>query len=219
MSSACRPWRPSATRCAPRALPSSPRRKARAACAPRPRASCRRSSTSFNLRSMFDTEDVRDKLKMAGLARPGSARRLHVLPRGDADHRVPAGARSTCSSSRDYDYPALVKLGHGAAAAATSASICPTCSSRTSCSSRQTSIKQCVPRCARHAADLRAVGHVGRGRVPARFPRRSAAVAGARRGAERSPRRSCPTCRTGGRPSRTSASAPASPASRPWPRR
>ena len=46
----------------------------------------------FNLRSVFDSEEVRDKLKMAGLRGQAPLVDLHVFPRGDADHHVAARA-------------------------------------------------------------------------------------------------------------------------------
>ena len=170
----------------------------------------------LNLRSMFETEEVRDKLKMAGLrgqaplvtymffrvAMPVDHRRRRAAlsvrhrrlrlsgPRQDR----PGGRRRLCrllcaEHLRQEPGPAAPDLD-----------------------------QERVSRRARHAADLRAVGHVDRGRVPEGVGRGRRASRWSSPRSSPSRRPSSPTCRTAGRPSRTSASAPASPASRRWPR-
>ena len=45
---------------------------------------------NLNLRSKFDNDEIRTKLKAAGLRGQAPARRLHVLPPRDAHHRFRA---------------------------------------------------------------------------------------------------------------------------------
>ena len=115
-------------------------------------------------------------------ARPGAARRLHVLPRGHAgDHR----RRRAALPVRDRRLRLSARWSRSAwpSAPATSASTCPTCSSQNLVQRRQTVDQERLPGRARHAADLRAVGHVGRGRVQKVSDEVGAPVAGAGRGA------------------------------------
>ncbi len=65
----------------------------------------------LNLRSMFDTEEVRDKLKMAGLRGQAPLVDLHVLPGGDAHHHRLRRRSIYLFLVADYDYPPLVKIG------------------------------------------------------------------------------------------------------------
>ena len=67
---------------------------------------------------MFDTEELRDKLKTRRLARPGAARHLHVLPRRDADRRVRRWRSFYLFVIADFGYPPLdqarlIALGAG----------------------------------------------------------------------------------------------------------
>ena len=52
---------------------------------------------SFNLRSVFETEEVRDKLKMAGLRGQAPLVDLHVLPRRACRSSSPSSRSSICS--------------------------------------------------------------------------------------------------------------------------
>ena len=86
----------------------------------------------LNLRSVFDSEEVRDKLKMAGL-RGQAPLVTYMFFRVAMPLISPSSRFIYLFVLADYDYPPLVKIGL-ASAPATSASTCPTCSSRISCS-------------------------------------------------------------------------------------
>ena len=162
--------RPSATACAPRGSRISPRRKARAASGRRPRASCRRSSTSCNLRSVFDSEEVRDKLKMAGLRGQAPLVTYMFFRVVDAaDHRrgglpLPVRDRRLRLSRAGQDRPVhrrrLLRLLRAEHVRREPGAAAPDLD------------QERLPRLPRHAADLRAVGHVGGSRLRQGRPRR-----------------------------------------------
>ena len=135
----------------------------------------------LNLRSVFDTEEVRDKLKMAGL-RGQAPLVTYMFFRVAMPIIIAIVALLYLFVIADYDYPAagqdrpgrrrrlprLLRAQHvhpepGAAAPDLD--------------------QERLPRRARHAADLRAVGHVGRGRLRQGVERGRRPVARAGRGA------------------------------------
>ena len=169
----------------------------------------------LNLRSVFETEEVRDKLKMAGL-RGQAPLVTYMFFRVAMPLIIAVVALLYLFVIADYDYPALVKIGL-CDRRRLRRLLCAQHVRREPGAAAPDLDQERLPRRARHAADLRAVGHVDRGRVRQGLGRGRRPVAGARRGALASPPPSCPTCRSAARPTRTSASAPASPASRRWP--
>ena len=119
----------------------------------------------FNLRSVFETEEVRDRLKMAGLRGQAPLVGLHVLPRG-MPFIIACIALLYLFVIADYDYPALVKIGLAVGAGYIGFYL-PEHVRRQHDPAPPDLDHARLPRRARPAADLRAVGHVDRGRVPA----------------------------------------------------
>ena len=98
----------------------------------------------LNLRKMFDTEELRDRLKTSRLARTGAARRFHVLPRRGAARSSSRAPSSTCSFSAAMAYPPLIKLMM-ALAAAFLGSYAPSIFIENLIQKRQQSIKMAFP--------------------------------------------------------------------------
>ena len=152
-----------------------------------------------------------------GLARAGAARRLHVLPRRHAgDHRRHRAALSVRDRRLRLSGPGQDRPGHRRRLRRL---LSAQHVRREPGAAPPDLDQERLPGRARHAAHLRAVGHVDRGRVPEGVGRGRRRSRWSSPRSSRSPPPSSPTCRTAARPSRTSASAPASPASRRSPPR
>ena len=87
---------------------------ARPSCGRRRRASCSRSSISFNLRVAVRHRGGARQAEDGRPARPGAARRLHVLPPRDAADRRRSSRCSICSSSCELQYPPIGQVHDGA---------------------------------------------------------------------------------------------------------
>ncbi len=136
----------------------------------------------FDLRQKFDSEEVRDKLKMAGLR--GQAPlvaymffRVAVPVIVFARHAVLSVRDVEVGLSADHQVHDGDRRGFRRLLSAE-----PVHREHRRRSARR-SIKQAFPDSARHAADLRAVGHVGRGGIRQGGARSGGAVDRARRGA------------------------------------
>ncbi len=217
-TSACASWRSSATRCAPSASPRWPPRTARApSCGSPPKGFMQQIVDKLDLRAQFDNEELRNKLKTAGL-RGQAPLVAYMFFRVAAPPIVFCVALFYLFVMSDLDYSTHdegrdgARRGHLRLLSAQHL--------RREPGPEAPAVDQAgVSRFARHAAHLRAVGHVGRGRVRQgrEGDRRSSRSSSAR--SCRSPRPSSPISASAARPSRTSASAPAFRASRPWRRR
>ena len=75
-----------------------------------PRASCSRSSISSICATKFDNEELREQAEDGRPARPGAARRLHVLPRRAPIDRVPRRAVLLFVVVRQSAYPPIIKV-------------------------------------------------------------------------------------------------------------
>ncbi len=117
----------------------------------------------FDLRAQFDSEEVRDRAEDGGSARAGTTRRLHVFPRRDATGRVPARAglrlfHRRTDASADDQVPDGAGRGFPRVLSAERVRLEPF--------AKAPEVDQAgLPRRARHAAHLRAVGHVRGSRV------------------------------------------------------
>ena len=118
---------------------------------------------TLNLRKMFDTADLRDRLKRAGL-RGQAPLVAFMFFRVAAPAIVFIAAMFYLFVLNGLDYPPLIKLLM-ALGAAFLGSYCPNIFIENLIQKRAAVDQARVSRCARHAADLRAVGHVGRGGV------------------------------------------------------
>ena len=98
----------------------------------------------LNLRSMFDTEEVRDKLKMAGL-RGQAPLVAYMFFRVAMPIIVAVVALVYLFVIADYDYPRARQDRPGRRRRLSSASTCRTCSSQNLVQRRQTSIKNAFP--------------------------------------------------------------------------